>query len=171
MVRGWSRRSRTVSADTARKITGISTPFGGIQWADAGPSERERIRGFILFLEDRRVLYNPDELEVPEQVVRSAHEIRQECTSVLRILGENAFGAIAVRAIRSACRRFHDEMNLPFRFFDDRHPWEGAPGFFTALGGLRATVGQQIALLAAHYDLDVEGDLASVLPELDGETP
>ena len=36
-----------------------------------------------------------------------------------------------------------------------------------ALGAFRATVGYQVALLAAHYDLDVEDDLASVLPDLD----
>jgi hypothetical protein len=40
------------------------------------------------------------------------------------------------------------------------------PGFFVALGSYRATVGQQVALLAAHYDIDIEGDLASVLPAL-----
>jgi hypothetical protein len=33
----------------------------------------------------------------------------------------------------------------------------------------RATVGQQVALLAAHYDIDIEGSLASTLPKIDDE--
>jgi hypothetical protein len=76
--------------------------------------------------------------------------------------------ASLIRAIRAAGRRFHDDRNQDFRFFDGR--WdhrEGSPGFFAALGAFRATVGQQVALLAAHYDFDVEGDLASVLPIAD----
>ncbi|GMA79997.1 hypothetical protein GCM10025880_64140 [Methylorubrum aminovorans] len=35
-----------------------------------------------------------------------------------------------------------------------------------ALGALRATIGQQIAVLAAHYDIDVESDLTSIMPQL-----
>jgi hypothetical protein len=32
-------------------------------------------------------------------------------------------------------------------------------------------VGQQVAMLAAHYDIDVEGDLATVLPRLGKDEP
>lgn len=89
----WFKRSTKVTASTARRITGISTPLGGIQWADPGPSEAEMVRGFLVFLEDRRVLYNAMQLEVPDQVERSIHEIREECTRTLQRLGANAFAA------------------------------------------------------------------------------
>lgn len=168
------KRSERVTAETARRITGISAPFGlgGIQWADPGPSEREQLRRFIVFLEDRRVLYNPAFLEVRSQVDQSIHEIRKECTEALRQLGEKAFAVVPLRAIREACRRFHDDSNLEFRHLD---PWprrgDTDAGFFIALGGFRATVGQHVALLAAHYDLDIEGDLAEVLPKLGEDDP
>jgi hypothetical protein len=165
-MRGWFRKGEKVTAATARRITGISTPFGGLQWSDPGPSERETVRGFVLFLEDRRVLYNPMNLEVRSQVDRSIHEIRRQCTETLRQLGETAFAAVPIRAIREACRRFHDDDNIEFRFFDRWGDHGVGAGFFMALGGFRATVGQQVALLAAHYDIDIEGDLASVLPRL-----
>lgn len=42
----------------------------------------------------------------------------------------------------------------------------GSPGFFTALGAYRATVGYQVVLLAAYYDLTIEGELAGVLPTI-----
>lgn len=38
------------------------------------------------------------------------------------------------------------------------------PGFFVALGALRATVGQQVAMMAGHYNVDVEGELATIIP-------
>lgn len=165
------KKGERVTAETARRITGISTPLGGIQWTDPGPSERELVRRFMLFLEDRRVLYNPAMLEVRSQVDHSIHEIRRECTEALRQLGEHAFAAVPIRAIREACRRFHDDSNLEFRLIDFRPHRVVDAGFFVALGEFRATVGQQVALLAAHYDIDVEGDLATVLPRLEKDEP
>lgn len=163
------KRSGKVTADTARRITGISTPLGGVQWADPGPSDAEIIRRFLIFLEDRRVLYNPMDLEVVSQVEHSIHEIREECTRTLQALAPGVFAVLPVQTIRRACRRFHDDSNEEFRFFDGR--WgrydEGGPGFFAALGAFRASVGHQVALLAGYYDIDVEGDLASVMPSLD----
>ena len=102
---------------------------------------------------------------------RSISEIREQCTKTLQALPAKAFGVPPVRAIREAGRRFHDDENEQFRFFDQS--WghrDGSPGFFLALGAYRATVGQQVALLAAHYDIDIEGDLASALPTLGDRT-
>ena len=36
--------------------------------------------------------------------------------------------------------------------------------FFAALGSLRATFGTLIAVIAVHYQIDVEEELASILP-------
>ena len=162
---GWFKKGEKVTAETARRITGISTPFGGVSWGDPGPGDGETVRCFLVFLEDRRALYNAMNLEVVGEVHRSIHEIREQCTKTLQALAPKAFAVLPVRSIREASRRFHDDENERFRFFDQgwsRH--EGGPGFFVALGSYRATVGQQVALLAAHYDIDIEGDLASVLP-------
>jgi hypothetical protein len=79
------------------------------------------------------------------------------------------FAYLRLRAIREACRRFHDDENMDFRFFDRIDHYGVGVGFFVALGALRATVGQQVALLSAHYDINVEGDLASVLPRQDSK--
>ncbi|MCW2247856.1 hypothetical protein M2352_003490 [Azospirillum fermentarium] len=168
-MRDWFKKSGKVTAATARRITGISIPFGGVQWADPGPSDAEIMRRFLLFLEDRRVLYNAMELEEVSQVERSIHEIRAECTRTLQALAPDVFAVAPLRAIREAGRRFHDDRNEEFRFFDhDERRRGGNPGFFVALGAFRATVGQQVALLAAYYDINVEGALAAVLPALDG---
>lgn len=167
-MQGWFRRTEKVTAATARRITGISVPFGGITWADPGPSDAHIVREFILFLEDRRVLYNAYELEVVSQVERSIHEIREQCTKTLQALPSEAFTVTQIRFIREAARRFQNEQHEEFRFFDGRRDYHDAgPSFFTALWAFRAAVGQQVARLAAHYDIDVEGDLASVLPRFE----
>jgi hypothetical protein len=166
----WFKKTEKVTAATARRITGISVPFGGITWADPGPSDAQNVREFILFLEDRRVLYNAHDLEVISQVERSIHEIREQCTRTLQALPPKAFAVIPVRSIREAGRRFHDDQNEDFRVFDGRRDHrDSSPGFFTALGAFRAVVGQQVAQLAAHYDIDVEGELAAMLPKIEGE--
>jgi hypothetical protein len=168
-MRGPIKRAGRVTGETARRITGISIgPLGGVQWSDPGPPQRELVRQFLVALEDRRVLYNPMQLEVRSQVDYSIHQIREACTKTLQQLGEHDFGVLPIRAAREACRRYHDDANLEFRnmHFDPREH-DATAGFFMALGAFRATVGYQVALLAAHYDLDVEGDLASVLPDLD----
>lgn len=113
------------------------------------------------------------QLEVPADVERSIHQIREQCTRTLQQLGPDAFAVGPLRMIREAGRRFHDDCQEEFPHFHrnwvgpHRHGrMDGGPGFFVALGAYRATVGHQVALLAAHYDLAVEGDLASVIPSM-----
>ena len=169
-MKEWLKKGETFTAATARRITGFSTPLGGIQLADPGPSDAKIVRGFLLFLEDRRVLYNSSDLEVVSQVENSIHEIRKQCTEALQVLPAKAFAIQPIRAIREAGRRFHDDQCEEFRFFDRHRGYhEGSPGFFTALGALRATIGYQVVMLVAHYDIDVEGDLAAVLPRPEPE--
>lgn len=168
MVRNFFRRSTKVTAATARRLTGFSTPLGGIQWSDPGPGEAEIVRRLLLFLEDRRVLYNPFDMETESEVEHSVHEIREECTKTLQALSAHAFAVTPLRAIREAGRQFHDDQREHYRHFDyqwrSNHP---SPAFFVALGAFRATVGHQVAVLAGRYEIDVEGLLASIMPSLD----
>jgi hypothetical protein len=72
-------RRRLGLTELARRITGFSTPFFGVQWTPPA-NERDTVREFVTFLEDRRVLFTPYELEVEGQVERSVHAIRRRCT-------------------------------------------------------------------------------------------
>jgi hypothetical protein len=161
------RNVEKVTAKAARRITGISGPWGGISWADPGPTDAEIVRRFILFLEDRRVLFNAFDLETITYVEGSIREVRAESTKTLQALPPGVFGVPPIRAIREAGRRFHDDLREYPPFWDRRFGPRQSPGFFAALGAFRATVGQQVALLAAHYDIDIEGSLASILPKID----
>lgn len=166
----WFRRSGRMTGDTARRITGVSIPLGGVQWADPGPSQRDRVRDYLLMLEDRRALYNPMWLEAESQVIGSLHDIRAASTEALRRFDENDFATVPIRAVREACRRFHDDAAVDFPHMGGGSRSGTSTGFFMALGALRATIGQQVAMLVGHYDLEVEGDLATILPHLDSGT-
>ncbi|MBM2713502.1 hypothetical protein JQK88_20220 [Mesorhizobium caraganae] len=166
-MRNLFRKSSKVTAETARRVTGISTPVFGVSWSDPGPSETEIVRRFLVFLEDRRVLYNPFDMETEAEVGHSIHQIREEGTKTLQALSADAFAVVPLRAIRDAGRRFHDEQHEDYRHFD--YQWRGSharPAFFVALGAFRATVGHQVAALAGRYGIDVEGPLASIIPTL-----
>ena len=143
-------------------ITGFSIPVFGISW---NPPELEVAvaRRIVIFLEDRRILYNPYYLEVLEDCVKSVTGIREKLTVEISRLDVESKLALQLRGIRSACRKFLD---IP-------HPSSTEPRyvtrsrFYAKLGELRAAIGLHVAVIAVMYGLDVEGDLAEVLPASD----
>jgi len=124
-------------------------------------------------LEDRRVLFVPYHLEVISQVACSVLQMREMLTKALQALPETSRAAGSIRAMRTACRRFLKEPMPDFRnlirWHDARHAGDedGSPSFFVALGELRATFGTHVAALAYQYGLDIESELASILPSED----
>jgi hypothetical protein len=64
------------SREIVSRITGLSVPVFGVQW---NPPEAECVaaRRVLAFLEDRRVLYVPSEMELPQHCVESVLRIRE----------------------------------------------------------------------------------------------
>jgi len=62
--------------EIASRLTGFSSPIVGVSW---NPPEAEvtAARRIIAFLEDRRVLYQPTEMENPAHCVQSVLVVRQ----------------------------------------------------------------------------------------------
>lgn len=157
-------------SDIARRMTGFSTPVFGVSWSAPTP-EREWIRHLLNFLEDRRVLYVPYPNEEFDYAVRSVIEIRKELTETLNKLPEKSEAVDPVRAMRAACRKFLNDPSLESRNPERSHRpptlhWM-EPGFLVALGELRASFGVQIARLSVRYGIDIEEELASILPASD----
>ncbi|NYF18576.1 hypothetical protein HDC36_000013 [Xanthomonas sp. JAI131] len=151
------------------RITGISVPVFGIQW---NPPEAERAvaKRILSFLDDRRVLYVPSEMEVPEHGVRSVLRIREFLTTELGSLSSDGQLARSLRAMRAACRKFLDAVGpedgpVVRNAFERGHyaSWE----FNQAMGEMRGVFGVYIAILAATYGLDVEPGLATIVPGRD----
>lgn len=152
------------------RVTGLSVPVFGIQWTPS-VNERDVVRRVLTGFEDRRVLYAPLCLEVPDQVTHSVLGMRDALTQALQELPETSEAISALRAMRAACRKFLDAPRPEFPHILDRWPGSrdelNAAGFFVALGEMRATFGLYIAALAVRYGIDLEPELASILPEGD----
>ena len=140
----------------ARSLTGFSTPIFGVSW-NPPKNEREVIRKLIIFLEDRRVLFNPYNLEFFDPVIESVLEIRKNLTRVLENLDEDSKAVPSIRAMRASCRKFLDQVGGRRDRFRDI-------GLFVNLGELRGVFGNHIAILCTMYGINVEGDLSDILP-------
>jgi hypothetical protein len=86
------------------RITGLSVPEFDVQWSPKEP-EVAAARRVIGYLEDRRVLYNPSEMESPDHCVQSVLQIRSYLTQEIGSHGEGDLGA-TLKAMRAACRKF-----------------------------------------------------------------
>jgi hypothetical protein len=146
------------------RITGFSTPIFGISWKPPKP-EVVTARRVLAYLEDRRVLYNPYHLEVADQCIQSVLDIRRFLTDVVGQLDDNSKLAEHLRAIRAACRAFLDKnAHGSRRILHASWPGPFESSFFTALGELRSAIGVHVAAIAVMHGLDVEPNLASILP-------
>ena len=152
------------------RLTGLSCPIFGISW---NPSESEVTIAtrIIRYLEDKRVLFNPSEMESPSYCVKSTIQIREYLTSEMQNMNTDSKLFEFTKAMRIAARKFIDRMesecrrNKDFmynaRCFDHWASWT----FASALGEMRGTFGNMIVQIASAYGLDVEDDLASILPD------
>jgi hypothetical protein len=101
-------------SEIANRLTGISTPLGGVSW-QSSDLEVSAARRVIAFLEDRRVLNAPEEMEVAAHCVDSVLEIRRFLSGELGKLNGKSEFAASLRAMRAACRKFLDQVGIDGR--------------------------------------------------------
>jgi len=152
--------------DIKERLTGISCPFFGLSW---NPPEADRTiaRRVIIFLEDKRVLYNPSELEIPKCCIESVTTIRQFLTNEMCQTQDNSNLFSYMKAMRIACRKFLNIINSTDHSFLNEAQYNGSYSswiFGSALGELRGTFGTMIAQISTAYGIDVEDDLAKIIP-------
>ena len=160
---------RVPFGEIAKRLTGFSTPFFGLSW-NPPPLDRDVTERLLGALEDRRVLFNPNNLEVPDQCIRSVVEIRRLLNDSLANVDRQSPIGQSIRAMREACRMFLDRTNPLARdhghmSFDQLPPseqWRLA----TALAELRVVFGVHLAKLSATYRIDVEDQLVTIFPDM-----
>lgn len=156
----------------ANRLTGISTPVFGASWK---PPELDVdvASELITFLEDRRMLTVPYAWENAHYVIESVMQTREELTRTLTRVGRDSPLSESARAMRAACRKFLTQAVPPHDTSREGYARAGihitnpiARGNLTAdLGELRGVFGIHIARICAAYGIDVEEDLAKILPE------
>ena len=157
----------------ANRIRGFSLGGFGAEW-EPPQLEQDIAQSVITFLEDRRVLFNPYPLEEGNQCIESVLEIRKFLTGVLQGLPNKPGLAQHLRVLRGACRSFLDAVHAESRHRPHLALYQGgkeAQDFFIALGELRRSFGIHLGLIAATYHIGLEGDLATILPASDDDSP
>ncbi len=154
-------------SEVARRVTGFSRPMFCVSW-NPGVAKVTAARRVLVYLEDRRVLFEPFEAESPGHCVQSILDMRQFLTSELDDKEDDL--APHLRDMRAACRKFLRSANVldggagGFRgHFYGSHEC----AFNQALGELRGTFGIHIAMVSSKFGIDVEDDLATILSEAD----
>ncbi len=154
-------------------MNSVATPVGGLSWTPS-PSERDELRKLVVFLEDRRALFDPYNIEAAVLVERSVQEIRAELTKVLQTIGESSRAGEPLRTMRAACQRYLSHASV----FRDEPYWHrrpryhgGGPGFdegdddfIMALGELRGVFGTCVGQIASVYEIEVHGQFGLFLP-------
>jgi hypothetical protein len=156
--------------EIANRVTGISIPIFGISW-NPPKLEKKVAQNVITFLEDRRVLYNPFELESPENCKQSVIAIREFLTQQLFDVERDSEIGVVLQGMRNSCRKFLDTITKnDFYFKEDGGRIKNDIGFggqiifFSSIGELRGTFGFLIANLLIRYEIDCESDLLKILP-------
>jgi hypothetical protein len=146
--------------EIAQRLTGFSTPIFGVSW-NPPTAEAEVARRLVTFLEDRRALYNPYDVEVMHDVVESVLRTRERLTAALEQLDRGSPLAQSIAALRAACRKFLDSVHggPTGRSYWGPHMFDAS-----ALGELRGVFGIHLANICVRYGIDVEEELASIFP-------
>lgn len=167
-------KRRAGLSKTTSRLTGLDVFGFGASWEPA-TSDAAVAESVVRYLEDRRVLYASADVEVAEHCIASVLEIRRELTEVLSQGGVGPVLGGSLRAMRASCRAFLerlrldpnlDQFEIVRRYHDDPYRPIGLHDWVLnqAIGELRGVFGVHIALMAARYGIEVEEDLASILP-------
>ena len=134
------------------------------------PGDAEYAQQVISELENRRVLWGPRNPGDEPHCFKSVTQMRDFLSSKLEIhgLGKDLRGSL--QAMRSACNKFITDGGVDGINFM-KHGAAPIHTFSLALGELRSRIGLQVAMLAYRYDLEVDDDLAEILPPPDEEKP
>lgn len=155
-----------------KNITGISCPIFGISW-NPSKADVQLAKEVIIYLEARRVLYVPSEMEVPEHCISSVIEIRNFLTSQLMNISQNSDLYKYVSAMRVSCNKFLEKCDFKRKdVIDFGGNWgHWASWYFaSSLGEMRGVFGIMILQIASCYGLNVEDDLASIMPNFELKT-
>lgn len=142
-------------------VTGISVPIFGIQWKPV-TAEVTVARDVLRALEDKRVLYRPYEMEGAHYCLCSVEDMRNTLTGALQQVDPQTHVGKQFTKIRRACREFCDIVGSP-AFDRAERPMQQSL-LSRELTKLRKTVGGAVAAIVIAYGLDVEDDLASIIP-------
>ena len=130
-------------------------------------SETEHARRLIVFLEDRRVLYQRNQL-TPLWANQSVIKIREQLTSELAKLDKKSDLAKSLAEMKKACHKYLDTTEALGLGRDESRvnelSREEQDNFLVTLNELRDVFGSRVAQISIQFGINVEGELATIFP-------
>lgn len=136
------------------ELNGFSTSIGGISW-NKTTSTKEMFTHLLFFLESKRILVNPIELELKDWCIESVLEIKQQLVNITQELKLKDFDADIIRNLIDACNAYLDTvtpMNLPGIIYKKDGRWEDL-SFDRAMKAFRTSFKQEIEKIERKYRL------------------
>ena len=143
------------------RITGVSVPIFGIQWQPTTPQIKVA-RDLMRELEDKRVLYRSEDLEGAHHCVYSVMDMRQKLTMSMQQVDTDDPLYKQLQKIRRASRSFCDVIGSPK--FDTLPAPVQTSLLNRELAKFRQVVGSAVGAISIAYGLDIEDELASIIP-------
>jgi hypothetical protein len=154
-----SEKIKLKGRELANRLTGISTPAGGIGWKPP-VDERDKAQQLLVYLAGQRALHYPYDREIGSFVVQSILDTRERLIRDIEALFTETLLSKILRAMQAACRKFLNENQSPSAGYG----WPYEAQLYCTLGELRALLGIHIARIACAYDLEVDACLGDILP-------
>lgn len=95
------------AVSAARYLTGLSLMSLGASW-DPPPDKRKIAAGLITFLENKRVLFVPHDMEYECYATESVLQIREEITRTLQKCPPDDELTGPLKTMQAGCRKFLD---------------------------------------------------------------
>lgn len=136
------------------ELNGFSTSLGGVSW-NKTTSSKEMFAHLLFFLESKRILVNPIELEFKDWCIKSVLEIKQHLVAITQEFKLKDFDADRIRNLIDACNHYMDvvnPMNLPGIIYKKDSRWEDL-SFDQAMKDFRNAFKQEIKQVEKKYRL------------------
>jgi hypothetical protein len=145
------------------RLTGIGGFGFSINWEKV-PGDEDIARSVVTFLENRRLLFGERHCEDQMHCVNSAIQIRDFLTRELTNAKPGKSLDDSIRAMRAAFRKFVEAAGPNACNFGREYGPYGSDPFSAALSNLRTLVGLHLQVIAEKYGIDIEPELAHILP-------
>ena len=93
------------------ELNGISTPFGGISW-NKSISAKDKFSFLLIYLESKRILVNPIEMEKKEWCIKSILEIKDQLVSITKDTAFKKDDLSIIRNMIEDCNQYLDTVSL-----------------------------------------------------------
>jgi hypothetical protein len=147
------------------RLTGVEggalSLSGGLSWEYVA-SNKDLARRVLLMLESRRVLTETHERDEPDFCRQSAQTLREFLTLEMMNVKHGGDLEDCFRSMRTACRVFVSAAG------GNSTNFSADAGYFQAcLRAFRDAMGSQIGWLVQAFSIDIEPELAAIVPRQD----